>query len=96
MTSPITRLRLRRLALVSLALSLVLFVGPALLPYPAGTLTTDLRWAVLLNDLSRHVSAWLGTFSAVLVAALLVTSRRADTGPDEGSSIPSPGDVVDR
>ena len=96
MTPGTTRTNLRRLALVSLALSLVLFVGPALLPYPAGTLTTDLRWAVLLNDLSLHVSAWLGTFSAVLVAALLVTSRHADTGPDEGSSIPSPGDVVDR
>ena len=76
------RPRLWRLALISLALSAILLVGPALLPYPNATVTDDLRWAVFLTDVSRYLSALFGTFSAALAAVLLVTNAEPITPAD--------------
>lgn len=70
------RLRLRRLTLISLTASVLLFLGPALLPYPAGTATTDLHWAVFVNDACRYASTLLGTLGAALTALLLAERPR--------------------
>ena len=76
--------RLRRVASVSLALSLLLFLGPALLPYPTGTATTDLHWAVYINDACRYVSSLLGTFAVVLIALLMTKhDKQADASGAE-------------
>jgi len=63
--------RLRRAALISLALSILLFLGPALVSYPTGTATTDLHWAAFVNDACRYASTLLGTLGAALTALLL-------------------------
>lgn len=76
------RPRLWRLALISLALSTILLVGPALLPYPTATVTDDLRWAVFLTDVSRYLSTLLGAFAAALAAVLLVTNVEPNAPAD--------------
>jgi hypothetical protein len=76
------RPRLWRLALISLALSAILLVGPALLPCPNATVTDDLRWAVFLTDMGRYLSTLLGTFAAALAAVLLVTNAEPNAPAD--------------
>ena len=76
--------RLRRAALISLALSILLFLGPALVSYPTGTATTDLHWAVYINDACRYVSSLLGTFAVVLIALLMTKhDKQADASGAE-------------